>query len=113
MWYNTDDVPEGSWYGSCQDSIIDDTSECPQPEVGQRYRSFADTIEIIAVSPQMMWREKTDRVVRFKVIEVHSPEDSSMDHDDVKILWGDLIDGYTRVTSETKPAVLEHEQIFL
>lgn len=89
------------WWERYKNYVRDHTADGPQPEVGQRYRSFADTVEILEVSPPMELNGKTDVAVRFKVVEVHSAEDSSMEHENVDIFWGDMIEGcaYTLVES--------------
>lgn len=88
------------WWDKYTEYVRDHTADKPQPEVGQRWRCFADTIEILEVSPPLTRGEKTDVAIRFKVVEVHSPEDSSMVFDDdnpVDLFWGDVIDAYERV----------------
>ena len=81
------------WFDRFVSSIIDDTSKLQQPEVGDRLRSFADTIEILEVSPPLYNSERKlwDRAVRFKVVKVHSPGDSSLDFQDESLLLGDLL----------------------
>lgn len=86
-------------------AMIHDTSKLRQPQVGDRYRSSDDVIELTYVSEPLFHGEKTDRVVTFNVLEVLS-ENSSMKHQDVSILFGDLmvgVDAYVLVHERLIP----------
>lgn len=67
-------------------SVIDDTRFLVQPAVGMKLRSPYDVIQICEIGPTVQGRGehegKFDRLVSFRVIEVLSPEDSSLTRDD-------------------------------
>lgn len=83
-------------------AVMDDTSGLRQPQIGDRYRSSIDVIEITYVSEPLCREGKSDRVVTFNVVEVLSPGDSSLGFRDVDQLFGDLND-------ESDPYVLVNE----
>lgn len=77
--------------------IIEDTRNKRQPKVGDRMRSWADMIEIVAVGDQMCSPhniELVDRAVHVKVIEVYSQEDSELCGPEANLMFmlSDLLD---------------------
>lgn len=106
-----DNVNDPKW----ANFVMDNTSNLPQLRVGDKLVSAIDKVEVLEVGEPMIFCghrgdeliNANDRVVRLRVIETYSPDDSTVSEpgESFLIFYGDLIgkDGEYKLVTTIDP----------